>query len=93
MHAPARDLLAARVAVERVLDALGVHDYLYTLEHKDGRWVLSVECAFDGGWQSAAIPVDPGRLEASLYDSALREQLGAEWAPHLRACATRAPDR
>ncbi|MCX7960091.1 MAG: hypothetical protein N2653_00765 [Burkholderiales bacterium] len=76
----------ARAAVERVLESLGVRDYLYTLEHWNGRWVLSVECAFPGGWQSTAIDVDPKRLVASLHDLAQRERLCAEWEPHLKAC-------
>lgn len=83
----AQEIRSARSAVERVLDDLGVRAYVFTVEQKDAGWVLSVECATDGGWQRVALAVDPAELSASLRDPAVRAKLCSEWAPHLRACA------
>ena len=83
----AQDMRSAREAVERVLEELGLRAFVYTVEPKDASWVLSVECATDGGWQTVALTVDPAELNASLRDAAVRAKLRADWAPHLRACA------
>lgn len=85
----AQDIRNARAAVERVLDELGVRGFVYTVEQKQAGWVLSVECATEGGWQSVALAVDPAELNASLGDPAVRAKLRAAWAPHLQACAIR----
>jgi len=83
----AQDIRSARQAVERLLDELGVRAFVYTVEQKEAGWVLSVECATDGGWQAVALALDPAELNASLTDPAVRAKLCADWAPHLRACA------
>ena len=83
----AQDIRSARSAVERVLEELGVRAFVYTVEQKETSWVLSVECATDGGWQRVELAVDPAELKASLSDPAVRARLRSDWAPHLRACA------
>jgi len=87
MPTPAQEIRSARRAVGRVLDELGVRAYLFTVEQKEAGWVLSIECATDGEWQSVSLPVDPAELSASLRDLAVRAKLRADWAPRLRACA------
>lgn len=82
----AQDIRSARQAVERLLDELGVRAFVYTVEQKEAGWVLSVECAIDGGWQRLELAVDPAELNASLGDPAVRAKLLADWAPRLRAC-------
>ena len=83
----AQDIRDARSAVERVIEELGVRAFVFTVEQREGGWVLSVECATDGGWQALSWRVDPAELSASLRDPAVRAKLRADWAPHLRACA------
>lgn len=83
----AQDIRSARKAVERVLDELGVRAFVFTVEQKESGWLLSIECAVDGDWQTVALAVDPAELNASLSDPAVRAKLRADWAPHLRACA------
>jgi hypothetical protein len=85
----AQDIRSARKAVERVLKEIGVRGFVYTVEQKEAGWVLSVECATDGGWQTLSWRVDPAELNASLGDSAVRAKLRADWEPRLRACAVR----
>jgi hypothetical protein len=84
----AHDIRNARRAVERVLDELGVRAFVFTVEQKETGWLLSVECATDGGWQRVALAVDPAELSASLNDPAVRAKLCRDWAPHLRSCAS-----
>jgi hypothetical protein len=87
----AQDIRGARSAVERLLEELGVRAFVFTVEQKETGWVLSVECATDGGWQTVGLAVDPAELSASLRDPAVRAKLRADWAPHLRGCAGRTP--
>ena len=90
MPALASDIRNAREAVVRILDELGMRAFVYTVEPKEHGWVLSIDCAVDGGWQTAALPVDATELRASLDDASVRDKLRAEWEPHLRACTKRA---
>jgi hypothetical protein len=83
----AQDIRGARSAVERLLEELGIRAFVFTVERKETGWLLSVECATDGGWTRVELPVDPAELSASLTDPAVRAKLAADWAPHLRACA------
>jgi hypothetical protein len=86
----AQDIRSAREAVERVLEGLGMRAFVYTVERKEERWVLSIDCATEGGWQTVALTVDPAELARSLRDPAVLAKLRADWEPHLRACAGRA---
>jgi hypothetical protein len=67
---------------------MGVRGFVYTVEQKDDGWMLSVECAMDGGWQAASWRVDPAALSASLRDASVRANLRADWETRLRACVT-----
>jgi hypothetical protein len=83
----AQDIRNARKAVELLLRQAGVSGFVYTIEQKEDGWMLSVECATDGEWQSASWRVDPAELSASLRRKAVRAKLLAEWEPRLRSCA------
>lgn len=85
----ARDIRSNRVAVERVLDEMGLHAYTYTIEARENGWTLRIECAIDGGCQQALFPVDPKVLSASVADPAIRAALRKRWEPRLRACRRR----
>ena len=87
----AQDIHDGRQAVERLLDAIGVRGYTYTIEAKEGGWVVRVECATEDGWKEATLPVEPYTLCASLGDPAVQEKLRTEWAPHFMACMRREP--
>ncbi len=92
MSSLAQDLVSARKAVEGVLDELALRTFVFTVEDKEGGWVLSVECATDEGWQVIMLPVKAAELRASLDDTGVRAKLRAEWGPHLRACTRRGPE-
>jgi hypothetical protein len=82
----AADVRAARAATGRILEALGLAAYVFTVEAKETGWVVSVECAAGDAWQVVSLSVDPARLCASLEDERLRQELVAAWRPHLDAC-------
>ncbi|MDA8107203.1 MAG: hypothetical protein M0015_01060 [Betaproteobacteria bacterium] len=93
MTAPlAQEIRNAHAAAESILGELLARAFAYTVEQKDGRWTLRVECATDGGWQVTTLPVNPAELAASLRDSGVREKLSAAWRPHLQACAARSAE-
>jgi len=89
MSSLAADIREAREAVERLLKALDLRTFVFTVELKERAWLLSIECASEDGWQTISFPVDPGELAASLREPAVRERLQAAWRPRLRACAKR----
>lgn len=49
MVPPGPDIRNAREAVESILDQLGIRAFVFTVEPKESGWVLSIECATDGG--------------------------------------------
>lgn len=83
MTSLAADIRAARSAAERVLDELDLGAYVFSVEPKEGGWVLTLECAAADAWQVVSLPVDPSELRASLDDASLRRRLGAEWLSRL----------
>ncbi len=88
----AEDIRVARKATESLLDQLGLHGFVYTLEHKEQGWTLRVDCAADEGVREATLVVDLGELRASLGDPGARNKLLGQWEPHFRACARRGID-
>jgi hypothetical protein len=79
----AQDIRSARLAVERVLDEIGLDAYLYTVEPKESGWSLHVECAAEDGWKQVTMPVDRDELRASLHDAHVRGRLRRAWGPHF----------
>ena len=79
----AKDMRSARVAVERVLDEIGVDDYVYKVEPKESGWSVHVECAVEDGWKEVDVPVDPDELRASVHDLRIRSRLRKAWQPHF----------
>lgn len=84
MTSLATEIRAARTATERVLDELDLGSYVFSVEPKEGGWVLTVECAAGDAWQMASLPVDPARLRASLDDPGVRDELRATWRGRLK---------
>ena len=93
MVSPILDMPGVRAAVERIVDELGLDAFVYTVEPREAGWELRVECAIEEGWQVITLPVDPGKLVASLSDAGAREELRAAWFPHFRACIKSGPLR
>jgi hypothetical protein len=86
MASLAQDIRTARLAVEQVLDDIGLDAYLYTVEPKEEGWSLRVECAAEDGWQEVTMPVDRHELRESLHDGRVRQRLRSEWGPHFTSC-------
>jgi hypothetical protein len=86
VDASALDISEGKAAVERLLGELGLRDFVYTLEPKEGGWQLHLECSTAEGWQTVALPADIVLLRASLGDAALRERLREDWRERLAAC-------
>lgn len=89
MDAPTEaDLVQARDAVDALLEDLGIAAHLYTVEPREGRWAVIVECATESGWQRAELQAGPELLAAIRGDAAGRAALLAEWRTHLTVCKT-----
>ncbi|MBI2960208.1 MAG: hypothetical protein HYY28_07845 [Betaproteobacteria bacterium] len=81
----AQDIRSARMAVERVLDGIGLRAYVYTVAPREHGWTLRLEYPVRHGWREATLAVDPGELRASLDDARVHRRLCSKWGRHLRA--------
>lgn len=79
------ELRGTRQAVEGLLEELGLRAFVYTIEQRETGWMLKIERALDGEWQTTVLPVDPHALAASLRDPILRARLREDWESRLRA--------
>jgi hypothetical protein len=86
-----RTFVEARTATERVLDALGIGNYLFDVEPRDDGWEVKVECQGREGWKVTRVPVDREALERSLHDGAAREHLLATFRERIGECALPPP--
>lgn len=82
-----QDLGEVPLEIGRLLDELQLRAFVFTVEPKEDRWVLSVECATDGEWQTITLPLQE-RLLSTLRDPTERERLKAVLRERLRPCAT-----
>ena len=79
----AEDIRSARMAVERVLEGIGLRAYVYTVQPRERGWTLRLEYPVYQGWRQATLPVDPGEPRASLDDARVRRRLCSKWARHM----------
>ena len=78
-----KDIRNARMAVEGVLDGIGLRAYVYTVQPRERGWTLCLEYPVHQGWRQATLHVDPGELRASLDDARVRRRLCSAWARHM----------
>lgn len=68
----------AREAAGRLLEQLGLTNYLYEVSPNNGDWRLRVDFDFEGGWKSVTAMLDAQRLLASTSDPQMSQQMLAE---------------
>lgn len=76
-------LARAREAAGRLLEQLGLANYLYQVGPKDGGWRLQIDFEFEGCWKSVTVMMDAERLLASSTDPQITRQLLAELSQAL----------
>ena len=81
-------LARARENAAAVLDEFGMETYLFSIEPQDSGWVLQVECAGDGVWETISLPV-PEAFLASEDDSAAQAAVRETWRRRLSVCRMR----
>jgi hypothetical protein len=82
-----QDIGEAPVEIGRLLDELRLRAFVFTGEPKEGRWMLRVECATDGEWQTITLPLEGPRRLSTLRDPSKRVRLKAVLHERLRTCA------
>lgn len=80
------DLARARLAVEALIEEMGVTAHLFAVEPRAGVWAIVMECATETGWQRAHLQAGPELLAAGRGDAQAKAALLAQWQPHLTAC-------
>lgn len=80
------DLAKASVAVNSLLEGMGISAHLYAVEPKEGMWAVIVECATESGWQRTELRAGPELLAVIRGDAEAEARLLAQWQPHLVAC-------
>jgi len=80
------ELAQAREAVAGLLEALGLNDYLFEVEPRNGEWEVRVECVIKEGWETVILPVKKEWLLVGRSDPGIQLQLLDEWGVKLAAC-------
>lgn len=78
-----RELIDAREATATLLDQLGLQAYLFEVEAGEDAWVVRVEWARNGDWQTLALPVQWDTLLDSRSDTGVRRALLEQWRDQL----------
>jgi hypothetical protein len=78
-----RTFVEARQATERVLDELGLGNYLFDVEPLDDGWEVRVECQLQEGWKVTRVFVEREALERSLHDMQARAGLLATFRARI----------
>lgn len=89
-HITTRELAQAKEAVAALLDQLGVAEYLFEVEPRNGLWEVRIDCAAGDAWQSLSLTVDVTDLLQVEGNPAVRQALAAGWAAKLCSCSRRA---
>lgn len=85
MPVKAATLARARENAASLLDSFGLETYLFSIEPQDSGWMLQVECAGDGAWETISLPV-PESFLSSGDEQAARESVEDEWRRRLSVC-------
>jgi hypothetical protein len=83
MRLSSKKLINAKEATRNLLEALGLDAYLYEVEPRENPWLVRVDCAVEGGWQSISIDVEVEDLIKSRKDKELFGQLLEQWGKHF----------
>lgn len=86
-HITTRELAQAKEAVSTLLDQLGVAEYLFQVEPRNGLWEVCIDCAAEEAWQSLTLTVDVTDLLQVEHNATVRQQLVTEWAAKLYGCS------
>lgn len=90
-HITTRELAQAKEAVSTLLDQLGVAEYLFEVEPRNGLWEVRIDCAAEDAWQSLTLAVDVTDLLQVEQNSTVRQELATEWSAKLCSCSRHAP--
>jgi hypothetical protein len=83
MRLSSKKLINAKEATRNLLEAMGLDAYLYEVEPRENPWLVRVDCAVEGGWQSISIDVEVEDLIKSRKDKELFGQLLEQWGKHF----------
>ena len=85
-----RQLAQAKDAATALFEQLGLAEYLFDVEPRDGPWQVRIDCAANGGWQSLILDVDPDQLLRIQEDARARDELLERWRRALSSCKVNA---
>lgn len=80
-----RDLIDAREATSALLEQLDLKAYLFEVEADEDAWIVRVEWARNGDWQTVAMPVQWDQLLNSRSDAKARDTLLRDWRGQLNS--------
>ncbi len=79
----AEDLLGARAAAERVLEHLGLRNYRFDVEPREGGFDVFVEHERDGAWHVARLSEDDAALLDACRDASTCAAIAERWRERL----------
>lgn len=76
-------LLGARAATELVLDELGIENYRFDVEPREGAFEVFVEHDRDGAWHDVRLTEEASALIAAARDASVRAEVARRWRVKL----------
>lgn len=76
-------LLGARAATQLVLDELGIENYRFDVEPREGAFEVFVEHDRDGAWHDVRLTEDAAALIAAGRDASVRAEVARRWRARL----------
>jgi len=86
MQITTNQLAQARDTLETLLEEIGLANYLFDVEPREGQWGVNIECAIDDGWESFQLTVSEEYIVRGKDDAILHQFLLGEWSDALKAC-------
>lgn len=76
----ARDTLAA------LLEEIGLADYVFDVEPREGQWGVNIECSAKDSWDTFQLTASAEYIVRGKDDAVLHQFLLDEWGDILKSC-------
>lgn len=83
------ELATIRETIKKLLNELQLEAYLFEVEPKKNLWLLTLECAINGGWERVQLKANKDYLLHGSDDVVLHQLLIEEWRDVLSACKSK----
>lgn len=69
-----------------LLEEIGLENYLFDVEPREGQWGVNIECAAEDGWATFQLSASAEYIARGKDDAVLHQFLLEEWSEALTCC-------